>query len=348
MTSASDRFLRACRHEPVDVTPIWFMRQAGRSQPEYRALRERYSLLEIVRHPDLCAEVTQRPVQQLQVDAAILFADLTVPLLAMGVGLDLADEIGPRIHHPIRTASDVAALHPFEIDDTIAALTEAIRLIRRAAPVPLIGFAGAPFTLASYLIEGGASRDFAQTKSVMHRAPQAWAALMAHLTEGTIAYVQTQIRAGVQAVQLFDSWVGCLSPLDYVRYVAPYSARVLSAVAAAGVPSIHFGTNTAGLLEEMTAVGGDVIGVDWRVDLADAWRRIGWHRGIQGNLDPAVLLADETVMLEHARTILEQAGGRPGHVFNLGHGVLPQTPQSHMQRLVSFVHEYLVREPAPR
>ncbi len=348
MTEPSDRFLRACRREPVDVTPIWFMRQAGRAQPEYRALRERYSLLEIVRHPEVCAEVTLRPVQQLGVDAAIVFSDITVPLLAMGVQVALVEDAGPRVHQPVRAQADVDALRPFEIDDTVGALTEAIGLIRRATPVPLIGFAGAPFTLASYLVEGGPTRDFLQTKSLMYRAPQVWAALMDQLTEGTVAYVQAQIRAGVQAVQIFDSWVGCLSPHDFVRHVAPYSARVLAAVATAGVPSIHFGTNTAGLVEGMAAAGGDVIGVDWRIELGEAWRRIGWHRGIQGNLDPAAVLADEAVMLERARTILEQAAARPGHIFNLGHGVLPQTLPSRLQRLVAFVHEYRVREPATR
>jgi uroporphyrinogen decarboxylase len=346
--SPSDRFLRACRHEPVDVTPIWFMRQAGRSQPEYRALRERFSLLEIVRRPDLCAEVTLRPVQQLDVDAAVLFADITVPLLAMGVGLELVEHTGPRVHAPIRDSSGAAALRPFEIDETVAALTEAIRLIRRAAQVPLIGFAGAPFTLAAYLVEGGPSRDFPLTRAFMHQEPQVWGELMNRLTHGIVAYLQAQIRAGVQAVQLFDSWVGCLSPHDFVSNVAPYSARVLAAVAAAGVPSIHFGTNTAGLLELMAASGGDVIGVDWRVDLGVAWQRIGVHRGIQGNLDPVLPIADVTVMVERARTILEQAAGRPGHIFNLGHGVHPQTPPNHLRRLVAFVHEYRVREPAPR
>jgi uroporphyrinogen decarboxylase len=348
VTSPSDRFLRACRHQPVDVTPVWFMRQAGRSQPEYRALRERYSLLEIVRRPELCAEVTLRPVAELEVDAAILFADITVPLLAMGVGLDLVEDMGPRVHAPIRDAAGAAALRPFAMDETVAALTEAIRLIRHASPVPLIGFAGAPFTLAAYLVEGGPSRDFPLTRAFMHREPQVWADLMNRLTDGVVAYVQAQIRAGVQAVQLFDSWVGCLSPHDFARCVGSYSARVLAAVAAAGVPSIHFGTNTAGLLEPMAASGGDVMGVDWRVDLGEAWRRIGWHRGIQGNLDPALPLADVSVMLEGARRILEQAAGRPGHIFNLGHGVLPQTPPSHLRRLVAFVHEYRVREPAPR
>jgi uroporphyrinogen decarboxylase len=348
VNNPSGRFLRACRHEPVDVTPVWFMRQAGRSQPEYRALRERLSLLEIVRRPDLCAEVTLRPVQQLDVDAAILFADITVPLLSMGVGLELVEDTGPRVHAPIRESSGVTALRPFEIDETVAALTEAIRIIRRATPAPLIGFAGAPFTLAAYLVEGGPSRDFPLTRAFMQREPQVWGDLMNRLTQAIVAYLQVQIRAGVQAVQLFDSWVGCLSPHDFVGNVAPYSARVLAAVAAAGVPAIHFGTNTGGLLELMAAAGGDVIGVDWRVDLGEAWRRIGLHRGIQGNLDPVVPLADVTVMLERARTILEQAASRPGHIFNLGHGVHPQTSPSHLRRLVAFVHEYRVREPAPR
>lgn len=335
----NDRFLRACRREPVDRTPVWFMRQAGRSQPEYRALRERHTLIEIVRTPELGAEVTLRPVEELGVDAAVLFADITLPLLSMGVGFDLQDG-GPRIHHPIRTAADVAALRSFAIDSTVAAVVETIRLIRQRSPVPLIGFAGAPFTIASYLVEGGSSRDYLQTKTMMYLQPQTWSALMDQLTEMTVRYLQAQVDAGVQAVQLFDSWAGCLSPGDYARDVAPYSRRVFEALSSSGVPTIHFGTGTGGLLKEMAAAGGDVIGVDWRINLDDGWAAVGFDRGIQGNLEPAVMLAPPEVIRERALEVLRRAGGRPGHIFNLGHGVLPDTPRAHLREVVEIVHAH--------
>jgi len=337
------RFLRACRREPTDRTPVWFMRQAGRCQAEYRALRARYSLLEICRHPELVAEVTLRPVQQWGVDAAIVFADISLPLLPMGVRFDLSDAGGPRMHQPIRSHAEVDALRPFEVDETVAAVLEAIRLIRAASPVPVIGFAGAPFTLASYLIEGGPSRAFTATKTVLLRDPALWDALMSRLTDAAIGYLRAQVAAGAQAVQVFDSWVGCLAPSDYDRAVAPYSRRIFEAVAQVGVPAIHFGTQTAGLLEAMARAGGDVIGVDWRINLADAWARIG-SRGIQGNLDPAVLLAEWDVVQTRAREVLDQAAGRPGHIFNLGHGVLPQTSVEVLGRLVEFVHTASSRE----
>ncbi len=340
---AADRFLRACRREPVDRTPVWFMRQAGRSQPEYRALRERYTLLEICRHPDLVAEVTLRPVQQLGVDAAILFADITLPLESIGVAFDLEDGRGPRIHEPIRDEAGLAALHPFELTPTIEALVGGVRLIRAASSAPLIGFAGAPFTLASYLVEGGPSREFLSTKALMYQRPDLWRALLAALTEMTAVYLRLQVAAGAVAVQLFDSWVGCLSPSDYVRFVAPFTRTVIERITPLGVPVIHFGTNTAGLLPAMAGVGGDVIGVDWRIALSDAWRRIGASRGVQGNLDPAVLLMEPAVFEAHAAEVLAQAAGRPGHIFNLGHGVLPETPQDHLRRLVEFVHAAEVR-----
>lgn len=333
------RFLRACRREPVDRTPVWFMRQAGRSQPEYRALRERYTLLEICARSDLVAEVTLRPVEQLGVDAAILFADITIPLLGMGVAFELHDGTGPRIHRPVRAQADIAALRPFEPEATIDALLGGVALIRRASPVPLIGFAGAPFTLGSYLIEGGPSREFLQTKAMMRGSPGLWQALMERLTDATIAYLSRQVAAGVQAVQLFDSWVGCLSPADYRASVAPYMRRIFAALRPLGVPAIHFGTGTAGLLREMAEAGGDVIGVDWRVGLAEAWAQIG-DRAIQGNLDPSALLGPSGVVRSQAAAVLAQAAGRAGHIFNLGHGVLPDTPQDHLRGLVEFVHSY--------
>jgi uroporphyrinogen decarboxylase len=331
------RFLRACRRQPVDRTPVWFMRQAGRSQPEYRALRERYTLLEICAHSDLVAEVTLRPVEQLGVDAAILFADITLPLLGMGVTFTLHDGDGPRVHRPVRTAEDVAAVRPFQPEATIEAVLEAVRLIRAASPVPLIGFAGAPFTLASYLIEGGPSRDFLATKTMLRAAPELWDRLMHRLTDAAITYLGAQIAAGAQAVQLFDSWVGCLSPADYRAAVAPHMRRLFEALRPMDVVTIHFGTGTAGLLAEMAAAGGDVIGVDWRIGLAAAWDQIG-DRAIQGNLDPSVLLAPPEVVRRQAAAVLAEAAGRPGHIFNLGHGVLPDTRQDTLRMLVEFVH----------
>jgi uroporphyrinogen decarboxylase len=337
----NDRFLRACRHEPVDRTPVWFMRQAGRSQPEYRALRERFSLIDIVRNPELGTEVTLRPVHELGVDAAVLFADITLPLLSMGVDFELADG-GPRIHHPIRSDDDVARVRRFEVDETIAAVLDTIRMIRSHSPVPLIGFAGAPFTMASYLIEGGPSKDYLNTKMMMHRQPRTWQELMDVLTDMTIRYLRAQIDAGVQALQLFDSWAGCLSPADYRRFVLPYTRRIFDALRAAAVPSIHFGTGTAGLLALMAEAGGDVISVDWRIDLDRAWDAIGYDRAIQGNLEPALLLALSDVIYERTIDVLRRAGGRSGHIFNLGHGVLPETPRERLRDVVDIVHSFVL------
>jgi uroporphyrinogen decarboxylase len=343
----TDRFLRACRRQSTDSTPVWFMRQAGRSLPEYRALRERYSLLELCRTPELCAQVTLLPVARLGVDAAILFSDITLPLLGLGVPFDIVEGVGPVIEQPVRTASSVAALQPLEPGRDLPFVYDAIRLIRRDAAVPLIGFAGAPFTLASYLIEGRGSRDLLLTRRMLHEAPEVWEALMTRLTDATLVHLRAQIDAGVQAVQVFDSWVGALAPRDYAAAVLPHMRRLFDGLRATGVPAIHFGTGTAGLLPLMSSAGGDVIGVDWRVRLADAWEQIG-AAGIQGNLDPAALLAPFGVAAAAAREILADAGGRPGHIFNLGHGVLPQTPVDHLRRLVDLVHDsFLVaREPA--
>jgi uroporphyrinogen decarboxylase len=333
----NDRLLKACRREPVETTPVWFMRQAGRSQPEYLALRQRYSLIDICMRPELCADVTLSPLRDLGVDAVVMFADITLPLKSMGVAFELADG-GPRIDQPIRTAEAVAALRPFEVDDLTGSVLAAVGLVRAAAPVPVVGFSAAPFTLASYLIEGGPSRDYAVTKQLMSSEPATWAALMELLTDMAVRYLRAQIDAGIHAVQLFDSWVGCLAPGDYRAAVAPYSRRIFDALALAGVPAIHFGTGTAGLLGEMAAAGGDVIGVDWRIDLDAAWAQIGPGRGIQGNLDPAALLAPDPVLRRKAAAVLAQAAGRPGHIFNLGHGVLPQTERSRLRMLVDLVH----------
>jgi uroporphyrinogen decarboxylase len=337
----NDAFLRACRLESTARTPVWFMRQAGRYQPEYRALRERFSLLDLCRNPELCAQVTLSPVERLGVDAAILFADITLPFAGLGVPFDIVEGIGPVIAQPVRTEADVRGLRPFVPERDLPATLEAVRLIRRAAGVPLIGFAGAPFTLASYLIEGKGSRDLLRTKRMLLGAPDLWRRLLDHLTDATLAYLRAQVAAGCQAVQLFDSWVGALSPADYESGVLPHMQRLFEGLRPLGVPVIHFGTGTAGLLSLMARAGGDVIGVDWRIRLPDAWRQIG-RRGIQGNLDPAALLEPFPVVERAARRVLAEAEGRPGHIFNLGHGVLPGTPVDTLRRLVDLVHEHEV------
>lgn len=333
----SDRFLRACRREPVDATPVWFMRQAGRSFAAYRALRERYGILELAKTPELCAEVTLMPVRELGVDAAVLFADIMLPLEPMGVGLRIEPEVGPIIDRPIRSASDVDALAEFD-PGGVSFTLEAIRIVRRELDgrAGVIGFSGAPFTLACYLIEGRPSRDYAQAKAFMYRQPQAWHRLMDRLSAMVSAYLRAQIDAGAEVVQLFDSWVGGLGPADYVDFVQPHVRRIFASLG--DVPTIHFGTGSAALLELMADAGGDVIGVDHRVALADAWRRVGYGRGIQGNLDAARLLAGWEATEAGARSVLAQAAGRPGHIFNLGHGVLPETDPDLLRRLVDSVH----------
>jgi uroporphyrinogen decarboxylase len=331
------RFLRAARGLPVDTTPVWFMRQAGRALPEYRKIRERATLLEITRDPALCAEVTLQPVRRLGVDAAILFADITTPFAGLGVAFDIREGVGPVIERPVRTLADVAALRPFEPEAAVAPLLEAIRLIRRESPVPLIGFAGAPFTLACYLVEGGPSRDFLHTKRLMHADPDAWARLLDILVDATIAYLRAQVEAGAEAVQVFDSWVGGLSPLDYERRLLPAMRRLFAGIADLGVPSIHFGVGTAGILDLQASAGGDVIGLDWRIALSDGRRLVG-DRAVQGNLDPVLLLGPWEGVEESARWILAENAGRAGHVFNLGHGVLPGTDPDHLARLVELVH----------
>lgn len=336
----NDIFLRACRREPVPYTPVWYMRQAGRYQPEYRAVRRQYSLLEICRHPDVCAEVTLLPVRQLGVDAAILFSDIMVPLGGMGVDFDIKENVGPVIAQPIRSAADVARLRPLEPAAALPHVLETITLLRRELQVPLIGFAGAPFTLASYLIEGGPSKNFSRTKQMMFSAPALWQDLLQRLGQMVVTYLAAQVAAGAQAVQVFDSWVGALSPADYLTYVQPVMRRVFAELAGLGVPVIHFGVGTAMLLEALRDAGGDVIGIDWCVPLDLAWQRIGSDRGVQGNLESALLLGPWELLAARAAAVLDQAAGRPGHIFNLGHGVLPATPVAHLQRLTELVHTY--------
>jgi uroporphyrinogen decarboxylase len=334
----SDRFLRACRHEPVDATPVWFMRQAGRSFPAYRALRERYGILELAKTPELCAQVTLMPVRELGVDAAVLFADIMLPLEPMGVALRIEPEVGPIIDRPIRSIADVDALRPFD-PAGVSFTLDAIRLVRREldGTAGVIGFSGAPFTLACYLIEGRPSRDYAMAKAFMYRQPEAWHRLMERLSAMVVAYLRAQVDAGAEVVQVFDSWVGGLGPADYAGFVQPHVRRIFAGVD--GVPSIHFGTGAAALLELMADAGGDVIGIDHRVSLSEAWRRVGYDHGIQGNLDAARLLAGWEATEAGARAVLSQAGNRPGHVFNLGHGILPDTDPDVLRRLVALVHE---------
>jgi uroporphyrinogen decarboxylase len=326
----------------VDATPVWFMRQAGRYMPEYRAIRQKYSLLEIVQRPEVAAEVTLQPVRALGVDAAILFADILLPVQPMGLQLEFAQGEGPVIANPVRTAADVARLRPLDAPTDLGHVMEAIRLLRRELPenVPLIGFAGAPFTLASYMIEGGASRSYVYAKSMMYAAPELWAQFMDKLAASLSDYLVAQIEAGAQAVQLFDSWVGALSPQDYARYVLPYSQQVLSAAAAASVPVIHFGTGTATFLKEMRAAGGSVIGLDWRTPLDWGWETLGEGVAVQGNLDPVALFAPLPVLRQQVHDVLRRAGGRPGHIFNLGHGILQHTPVENVRAVVEMVHEW--------
>ncbi len=317
---------------------MWFMRQAGRSLPEYRAIRERHTLFEICRRPELCAEVTLQPVRRHGVDAAVMFADIMLPVLAMGIEVELVEGVGPVVAEPIASAADVARLRVPEPEEAVPGFLEAIRLVRAELEPEraVIGFAGSPFTVAGYLVEGRPSRDFVKTKLCMYAAPEVWHALMEKLADTFARYLAAQARAGADAVQLFDSWAGALSVADYREFVAPYSARILAAV---DVPAIHFGTGTAHLLGDMAAAGGDVIGVDWRIPIARAWEAVGPDRGVQGNLDPALLLGPWARVEREVVAILDVVGGRPGHVFNLGHGVLPETDPAVLRRLVELVQE---------
>jgi uroporphyrinogen decarboxylase len=333
--------VRACRREPVEHTPVWFMRQAGRSLPEYRELRKRHGLFDIVADPELCAEVTLQPVRHHDVDAAVMFTDIMFPVLAMGVEVELVENVGPVIARPVRSRADVDRLVVPEPEESAVSILEAVRLVRdQLAPSrAVIGFCGGPFTVAGYLVEGKPSREFLNVKTMMYREPATWRALMDKLADTFARYVAAKARAGADVIQLFDSWVGALSPSDYEEFVAPYSARILAAV---DVPTIHFGTGTATLLSEMAEAGGDVIGLDWRIPLDRGWAEVGDDRGVQGNLDPAVLLAPWERIEAETRAILDRAGGRPGHVFNLGHGVPPETDPAVLRQLTEFVHEATV------
>lgn len=334
------RFLRACARQPVDVTPVWFMRQAGRYMQEYRQLREQHSLLEICRTPELAAEVTLQPVRALGVDAAILFADILLPLVPMGLELSFSEGTGPVIGTPLRTIDDVRKLRPVTAETDLGYVLEAIRIVRRELEIPLIGFCGGPFTMAAYAIEGGASRTYLRTKSMMYSAPDAFHMLLDKLSDVLADYVSAQVRAGAQAVQIFDSWVGELTQADYATFVLPYSQKVLKRVEGTGVPVIHFGTNTGHLLQLMKRAGGTVIGVDWRTALNDAWEVLGDDVAVQGNLDPAALFAPLPELKRRVEMVLRRAAGRPGHIFNLGHGIMPRTPVDNVKAVVELVHEY--------
>ncbi len=335
------RFLNACRRLPVDATPVWIMRQAGRFMKAYRKIRSRHSFIEMCKDPAIAAEVTLQPVEKLDVDAAIIFADILLPLEGMGVGFGFTKQDGPVIHKPIRTLSQVKALRIIEPEESLHYVLSAIKIVKEALgkDIPLIGFSGAPFTLASYMIEGGHSQNYLFTKMMMLKSAGAWHELMGKLSSIVLLYLASQIKAGTDVVQLFDSWAGCLSPYDYEKYVMPYNRTILSGLKKYGVPVINFATNNAGLLELMSRSGGDVIGVDWRIDIGSAWKRIRYKKAIQGNLDPVVLFAAPSEIKKHVKAVIEMTGGRNGHIFNLGHGVLPETPESNVKALIEFVHE---------
>jgi uroporphyrinogen decarboxylase len=344
MTKTDHPFLAACRREQTSYTPVWVMRQAGRYMEEYRKLRAQYGFLELCKRPDLATEITVTPVEKLGVDAAILFADILLILEPMGVGLEYSKGDGPVLHHPVRSGKDVDGLKEFNVESELSFVYEAVKKISKELKnkVPLIGFAGAPFTLASYLIEGGGSRNYVHTKKLFYSAPEAWKRLMERLAKLIGEYLNCQIAAGAQAVQIFDSWAGCLTPNDYAQFVEPYTKAVIDAVTP-GVPVINFSTGTAGLLKQVRAAGGSVIGLDWRVNLDDGWAAVGDDVAVQGNLDPVALFAAPKEIKSRVAEILRRAGGKAGHIFNLGHGVLPETPVDHVIAMVDAVHELSVR-----
>ncbi|MFW6075823.1 MAG: uroporphyrinogen decarboxylase [Chloroflexota bacterium] len=341
----AEQFLRACRRQPVDCTPVWFMRQAGRYQPAYQAIRADHTILEIIDSAELSARVTMLPIEQMAVDAAIIFADILPPLVPMGMNLEFARGEGPVLHNPLRSRSDIEALSSYDPADKLRPTLDAIRSVRdqlgdRAA---MVGFAGGPFTLASYAIEGGSSRNYIHTKSLMYGDPDTWHLLMQKLGQVTSDYLVAQVEAGAQAVQLFDSWAGMLSPDDYRRFVLPVTRDIIATVKQTGVPTILFGTNTSGMLDVIAGAGSDVVGVDWRIDLDRGWEMIGHDRAVQGNLDPIALFAPLEEVRRQVQAILDRAAGRPGHIFNLGHGVVPNTPVETVTAVADMVHELSAR-----
>lgn len=341
MAPLSSRFLDACRRRPTDVRPVWFMRQAGRYLKPYREIRARHSILEMCKRPDLAAAVTLQPIEILDVDAAIIFADLLLPVEPMGLRLRFVAGEGPVIDNPVQTANDVDALSTSNTDD-LGYVGEAIQQVVRAlsGKVPVIGFAGAPFTMASYMIEGGSSRTFVKTKQLMYSNETLWRRLLGKIVDVVAPYAASQVAAGARAIQIFDSWVGALAPDDYVRYAAPYSRALIERIRATGVPVIHFGTGASGFFRELHAAGGDVLGVDWRINIDQAWMDISYRSAIQGNLDPTVLFGPLSEIRQHVTDLLKRTGTRPGHIFNLGHGILPDTPVENVRATVEIVREF--------
>jgi uroporphyrinogen decarboxylase len=337
----NSRFLDACRRRPTDVRPVWFMRQAGRYMKPYRDIRAKHGILEICKRPDLAAEITLQPVEILDVDAAIIFADLLLPVEPMGLKLRFAAGEGPIIDNPVRNSSDIDSLSISNTDE-LGYVGESIQQVVKALAgrVPVIGFVGAPFTMASYMIEGGPSRNFIRTKQMMYRDETLWRRLMGKLVDVLGAFGVLQVAAGARIIQIFDSWVGALSPDDYVRFVAPYSRALIERIRGAGVPVIHFGTGAAGFFRELHAAGGDVMGVDWRINIDQAWMDISYRSAVQGNLDPAVLMAPLPELRMRVNELLKRTGTRPGHIFNLGHGILPETPVENVKACVEIVREF--------
>ncbi|AEJ44113.1 uroporphyrinogen decarboxylase [Alicyclobacillus acidocaldarius] len=338
--AVNNRFLRACRREPVDRVPVWFMRQAGRYDPEYRHIRETYTLLDICREPELCARVTRMPVDKLGVDAAILFSDIMVPVGAMGMSFSLQEHVGPVMERPLRTEEDIASLRVFEPEEELPFVLETIRHLANTLPVPLIGFAGGPFTLASYMVEGGPSRDYVHTKVLMLARPDLWGRLMSKLSQAMARYLRAQVQAGASAVQIFDSWVGSLSVHAFRAHVKPYIQAMLADLAQLGVPLIYFGVHTGELLADFAEAGATVVGVDWRTPLDRARQRVGTSVALQGNLDPVSLFAPPDVLRREVETVLWLGTESPGYIFNLGHGVKPTTDLAQLQRVVEWVHTF--------
>jgi uroporphyrinogen decarboxylase len=337
----NSRFLEACRRRPTDVRPVWFMRQAGRYMKQYRDIRAKHGILELCKRPDLAAQITLQPVEILDVDAAIIFADLLLPVEPMGLKLRFANGEGPIIDNPVRTSSDIDSLSISNTDD-LGYVGETIQLVTKALAgrVPVIGFVGAPFTMASYMIEGGPSKNFVRTKQMMYRDETLWRRLMGKLVDVLGAFGVLQVAAGARIIQVFDSWAGALGPDDYVRFVAPYSRALIERIRSAGVPVIHFGTGAAGFFRELHAAGGDVMGVDWRVNIDQAWMDISYRSAVQGNLDPAALFAPLPELRMRINELLRRTGSRPGHIFNLGHGILPETPVENVKACVEIVREF--------
>ncbi len=341
MSAPESRFVKACKAQPVDRTPVWFMRQAGRYMPEYRAVRKQYSLIEICKKPEIAAEVTVTAAEALAVDAAIIFADLLLPLEVMGLPFHFSAGEGPVIETPVRRKEDVSRLRTDRAGD-LGYVSQAVRLVCKhfGNRLPVIGFCGAPFTLASYMIEGGASRNYVHTKKMMYSSPALWDELMRKLVTVVSEYAAEQVQAGADIIQIFDSWVGCLSAEDYRRFVLPRTTELVRAVQKSGVPVIYFGTDSATLLPSMKETAAEVIGLDWRIPLDEGWRSLGFRGAVQGNLDPVLLFAEWRELKSRAEDILHRAGGRPGHIFNLGHGILPETPVENVKALAKFVQEY--------